>query len=262
VFTGAASDIAGNTASATATVSIQTAPPAAPSITAVVTPAPNSKGWNNSDVTVSFTCASGSNPLASCPSPVVVSAEGANQSICGKAVDSTGLSSTACATVSLDKTPPSITATQSPAVNGSGWNNTPVTVTFACSDNLSGIATCPPPQTLSTDGVHQVVSGTAVDVAGNSASAQITLNIQQTPPSILQFSAPTQISAGQSGTAAVTAIDNLSGITAVVFQLNGATLATLTSPPYTVSFTAPTTANAGDTLTLTVSVADAAGNKQ
>ncbi len=260
VFTGAASDIAGNTASATATVSIQTAPPAAPSITAAITPAPNSKGWNNSDVTVSFTCAPGSNPLASCSSPVAVGAEGANQSICGKAVDSTGLSSTACATVSLDKTPPSITATQSPAVNGSGWNNTPVTVTFACSDNLSGVATCPPPQTVSTDGVHQVINGTAVDAAGNSAAGQITLNIQQTPPSILQFSAPTQISPGQSGTAAVTAIDNLSGITAVVFQLNGATLATLTSPPYTVSFTAPTTANAGDTLTLTVSVADAAGN--
>src|SRR5260370_10870959 len=141
-----------------------------------------------------------------------------------------------------------------------GWNNTRVTVPFPCSDSLSGIATCPPPQTISTDGTHQVISGTAVDVAGNSSAAQVTLNIQQTPPSILQFTAPTLIAPGQSGTAVVTASDNLSGITAVVFRLNGATVSTLAAPPYTVTFTAPTTANAGDTLTLTVSVSDAAGN--
>src|SRR5260370_37964623 len=141
-----------------------------------------------------------------------------------------------------------------------GWNNTRVTVPFPCSDSLSGIATCPPPQTISTDGTHQVISGTAVDVAGNSSAAQVTLNIQQTPPSILQFTAPTLIAPGQSGTAVVTASDNLSGITAVVFRLNGATVSALAAPPYTVTFTAPTTANAGDTLTLTVSVSDAAGN--
>ncbi len=259
VFTGTASDVAGNIATATATVNIQTAPPTAPSIIAVVAPAPNSKGWNKTDVTVSFTCTPGSNPLASCPSPIAVNTEGANQSFCGQAVDSTGLSTTACASVSLDKTSPTITATQSPMASGSGWNNTPVTVTFPCSDSLSG-TTCPPPQTVSTDGTHQVISGTAVDVAGNSSTAQVTLNIQQTPPSILQFTAPTQIAPGQSGTAAVTASDNLSGITAVVFQLNGTILSTLAAPPYTITFTAPTTANAGDTLTLTVSVSDAAGN--
>jgi len=259
VFTGTASDVAGNIATATATVNIQTAPSTAPSIIAVVAPAPNSKGWNKTDVTVSFTCTPGSNPLVSCPSPIAVNTEGANQSFCGKAVDSTGLSTTACASVSLDATSPTITATQSPMASGSGWNNTPVTVTFPCSDSLSG-TTCPPPQTVSTDGTHQVISGTAVDVAGNSSTAQVTLNIQQTPPSILQFTAPTQIAPGQSGTAAVTASDNLSGITAVVFQLNGTILATLAAPPYTVTFTAPTTANAGDTLTLTVSVSDAAGN--
>ena len=261
VFTGTASDVAGNTASATATVNVQTAPPpSAPSISAVVSPAPNAKGWNNSDVTVSFTCVPGSNPLASCSSPILVTTEGANQSFCGRAVDSTGLSTQACATVSLDKTPPAITVSQSPAASGSGWNNTPVTVTFSCTDSLSEIATCPPPQNVSTDGTHQVINGTAADVAGNSSTAQITLNIQQAPPTILQFTAPAQIAPGQSGTATVTASDSLSGVTAVVFQLNGTTLATLTAPPYAVNFTAPTTANAGDTLTLTVSVSDAAGN--
>src|SRR5260370_19702377 len=197
VFTGTVSDIAGNIATATTTVNIQTAPPTAPSIIAVVAPAPNSKGWNNTDVTVTFTCAAGSNPLVSCPSPIAVNTEGANQSFCGKAVDSTGLSTTACATVSLDKTPPTITATQSPAASGSGWNNTQVTVTFTCADSLSGVATCPPPRAVSTDGAHQVISGTAVDVAGNSSTAPGTLNLPQPPPSIFRFYDPTQIAPRQ-----------------------------------------------------------------
>jgi RHS repeat-associated protein len=258
-FTGTATDVAGNSATATVTVSIQTVAPTPPSIVASVSPSPNSKGWNNTNVTVSYACTPGSNPVASCPSPVVVSTQGAGQSICGKALDTAGLSANACATVSLDETPPTITASPSPAANGAGWNNTPVTVTFACTDSVSGVATYASPQTVSTDGAGQVVSGTCVDVAGNSASTHVTLNVEQTPPSVLSFTAPSQLAPGQSGTATVTA-SSLSGITAVVFQLNGSTLSTLNSPPYSITFSAPTTATAGSTLTLTVSAADAAGN--
>jgi Bacterial Ig-like domain/Metallo-peptidase family M12B Reprolysin-like/IPT/TIG domain len=260
VFGGTAADKAGNTATANVTLNIQTVAPTPPSITVSISPAPNAKGWNNSTVTVSFVCAAATYPLATCPAPVVVSTEGANQSICGKAIDNTGLSATACASVSLDRTPPTITASASPAPLANTWNTTPVTVTFTCADSLSGVATCPPAQTISTDGFHQVVSGTATDVAGNtSAPAQLTLNIDQTPPSILQFTAPSQLAPGQSGTATVNATDNI-GVASVVIQLNGATVATLTTVPYTTTFTAPTTANAGDTLTLTASVFDAAGN--
>jgi RHS repeat-associated protein len=260
VFGGTATDKAGNTAAATATLNIQTAPPTPPSIAASISPAPNANGWDNSPVTVSFTCVAGTNPVATCPAPLIVSTEGANQSICGKAIDTTGLSATACANVNLDKTPPTITAVPSPSPLANTWNTTPVTVTFTCADSLSGVAICPPPQTVSTDGFHQVVSGTATDVAGNvSGSAQVTLNIDQTPPSILQFTAPAQLAPGQSGTAAVNATDNI-GVAAVVIQLNGATVATLTTAPYSTTFTAPTSANAGDTLTLTASVFDLAGN--
>jgi hypothetical protein len=260
VFGGTAADKAGNNATSNVTLNIQTVAPTPPSITVLISPAPNSKGWNNSNVTVSFACAAGTNPLATCPAPVVVSTEGANQSICGKAIDNTGLSATACASVNLDRTPPTIAAAASPAPLANTWNTTPVTVTFTCADSLSGVATCPPSQTISSDGFHQVVSGTATDVAGNiSAPVQLTLNIDQTPPSILQFTAPSQLAPGQSGTATVNATDNI-GVASVVIQLNGATVATLTTVPYTTTFTAPTTANAGDTLTLTASVFDAAGN--
>ena len=42
--------------------------------------------------------------------------------------------------IKIDSTPPTITPSRSPAVNASGWNNTDVTFSFACSDALSGLA--------------------------------------------------------------------------------------------------------------------------
>ena len=259
MFTGTATDIAGNSASTAVTLNIQTVAPTPPTIIASLSPAANSKGWNNTNVTVTFTCSAGTNPVSSCPSPVVVSSEGANQSICGKAIDTAGLSSTTCPTVNLDKTPPVITATASPAPSLNGWNTTPVTVTFTCSDALSGIATCPTQQTVSTSGVNETISGTAVDVAGNSSSAHVTLNIDQTPPAILQFSAPSQLAPGQSGTATVVATDNIA-VASVVIQMGGTTIATLSAPPYTASFNLPASATDGSTVTLSAIAYDAAGN--
>ena len=260
MFTGTATDVAGNSATAKVTLNIQTVAPTPPAIIAAISPAPNAKGWNNSNVTVTFTCTAGTNPISSCASPVALSSEGAGQQVCGKAIDTTSLSSTACATVNVDKTPPVITAAASPAPSLSGWNTAPVTVTFNCSDALSGIATCPSLQTISTDGINQTIKGTAVDVAGNSSTAaQVTLNIDQTPPTILQFSAPSQLAPGQSGTITVAASDNIA-VASVVIQMGGTTIATLTAPPYTASFNLPTTATDGSTVTLTATAYDAAGN--
>src|SRR5262245_51827698 len=56
-----------------------------PTIRATATPGPNANGWNNTNVTVTFTCADAVSGIASCPPPVVVSAEGANQIVFGNA---------------------------------------------------------------------------------------------------------------------------------------------------------------------------------
>ena len=48
-------------------------------------------------------------------------------------------------TINVDAVAPSIAMVTTPAANGAGWNNTPVTATFACTDSMSGIDVCPRP---------------------------------------------------------------------------------------------------------------------
>jgi hypothetical protein len=79
---------------------------------------------------------------------------------------------------------PTIVATINPKPNENGWNNTDVIVSFACDDMLSGIATCTAPVTLTADGHDQVVSGVAIDHAGNTKNIEITVRIDKDPPHI------------------------------------------------------------------------------
>ena len=83
-----------------------------------------------------------------------------------------------------DTTPPTITASISPAANLFGWHNSAATVTFACDDDSSGIASCTGPVTLGTEGSGQVVIGDAVDNAGNTASTSVTLDVDLTGPAV------------------------------------------------------------------------------
>ena len=87
-----------------------------------------------------------------------------------------------------DVTPPTIVATVSPP-SAAAWFTTPVVVTFECADD-SGAVACPAPVTVSSDGASQLVSGIAVDAAGNQATAAVTLNVDQTPPSIVLTDSP------------------------------------------------------------------------
>src|SRR5262249_45646786 len=78
-----------------------------PRITGARNPASNTSGWNNTNVTVSFTCADTLSGVLSCSEPTTLAAEGANQSVTGTATDLAGNSM--CTTVSginIDKTPP------------------------------------------------------------------------------------------------------------------------------------------------------------
>jgi hypothetical protein len=88
-------------------------------------------------------------------------------------------------TIKIDGIAPSIEGHRTPAANGFGWNNGPVTVTFDCADAESGVAGCSDPVTLADEGAGQSAHGTAVDNAGNAASAEVKdVNIDLTAPEL------------------------------------------------------------------------------
>lgn len=187
----------------------------APSISAVVSPPANANGWNNSNVTVSFTCSDGESGVLSCTAPVTLSSEGAGQSTSGTAVDTYGNSATVTASgINIDLTPPSISASLSQAPNANGWHKTDVTVSFTCSDGLSGVDACPADVTVSDEGTT-TVSRTVFDNAGNSDAASVTVKLDKTAPTISGSRSPTANSFGwNSESVAVnyTCNDSLSGV--------------------------------------------------
>src|SRR5205085_2792773 len=92
-----------------------------PTIAHSLHPEPNNSGWNNSTVTVTFTCGGSISGIASCTGPQTVSREGQAQPVSGTATDNAGLSATDTAYISIDETAPSITADTDRAPNSNGW---------------------------------------------------------------------------------------------------------------------------------------------
>ena len=238
-------DVAGNIETAhTLTVSIDLAPP---TISHSLSPVPNAAGWNNSNTTVTFACADqvGLSGLATCTAPVKVAKEAGGQLVAGTATDVAGNAASDTVTVNVDKTPPTISGSATPAANGAGWNNTNVTVAFACSDALSGIKTCPANSVLSSDGANQSVGGNAVDVADNTASAVVSgINIDKTAPTLT--GAPTT-SANSNGW--------YSGDVGIAWSCSDALSGIAGSCP-----SASTITGEGSGLTASATVSDRAGN--
>src|SRR5207249_4225665 len=167
--TGTCVDAAGNAAdSATVSgINIDKTPPNPP--TAARTPAANPAGWNNTDVTVSFssngdtgTVQSG---IDSCTTGSSLTAETNGTEVSGSCIDKAGnTSAIAKVTVKIDKTKPVITGNRNPAPNGFGWNNVDVTVSISCAETgavQSGVATnAVAGATVNTEGANQSVMNT------------------------------------------------------------------------------------------------------
>ncbi|WP_350275674.1 PxKF domain-containing protein [Kribbella sp. HUAS MG21] len=215
--TGTATDKAGNVSTSSMTVAAADA--TAPTIEHSVAPAPNAAGWNNADATVSFACTDneGGSGIASCvadgTSPAstskTVSAETDGTVVGGTATDNAGNKATRSVTVKLDETVPSVVASKDRASNAAGWYDADVTVSFACADALSGVASCPAPKVL-TEGANQSATGSGTDNAGNTESASVVgVNVDKTPP-VLTGSVPAGWHTGDV-TVSWTCTDALSG---------------------------------------------------
>ncbi|MFI9811645.1 OmpL47-type beta-barrel domain-containing protein [Saccharothrix variisporea] len=236
-------DHAGNVETArTVTVDIDKTPPG---ISHHLSPAANAHGWNSGPVTVQFSCTDTGSGIASCGPDRTVSDEGANQPADGTATDRAGNSATDPVRVNVDRTAPTITATPATTPNSHGWYREDVTVTYSCSDALSGVDTCPAPTVLTENA--GTASGTAVDAAGNTATATLTgINVDKTAPTLTGTPSTTTWSTADV-TVTWTCTDTGSGV------LDEPAPSTVTGEGADLAATASCTDKAGNTTTATVS---------
>ncbi|MEI3847609.1 MULTISPECIES: OmpL47-type beta-barrel domain-containing protein [unclassified Microbacterium] len=225
----------------------------APTVKHTLSPAPNADEWNMADVTVSFTAKDddAGSGVSSVSEPVLVSEETAGQVVTGTATDTAGNVGTDSVTVKLDKTAPTITtAITAGQLGANGWYTGPVTVTFTCADALSGVATCPDPQVLTSNGLN-TPAGAVTDKAGNTASAVLGgIRIDQEKPTLT--AAGVNVAGGiyvlgSAPAATCTATDNVSGLASCVVSVTGGTA----NGVGTFSYTATATDNAGNQTILT-----------
>jgi hypothetical protein len=124
-----------------------------------------------------------------------------------------------------DTTPPSASAVQSPAANGSGWNNSDVTVSWTWSDNPGGSgidpAACTTSSVSSGEGAV-TLNATCKDIDGNSASKSYTVKVDKTAPTIT-IAQPAAAEYVHSATLTLnyTVVDGGSGVASVTPAMDG-----------------------------------------
>ncbi len=158
-----------------------------PVIAVSVSPSPNAAGWNNHAVTVTFTVSDPESNIATTSGcdTVTIGTETPGTTFTCTARNGAGLEASAVQVVKIDMTAPRIVTSRAPAPNAAGWNNSEVTVTFKCEDNLSGVTGCPAMQLFNQEGAGFSTTGLATDVAGNQAQATVAgINIDRTAPMV------------------------------------------------------------------------------
>ncbi len=172
-----------------------------------------SGAWTNQDVTVHYTCSDegGSGLSGPCPADQTLSSSGSASATISDNAGNVATSNTI--TAKIDKLPPAIAGAPDHAANGSGWYNGPVMVSFTCTDGDSGVASCSGPVTLSAEGTAQSATGSASDVAGNTASATVSsINIDLTAPSVAYSGNAGSYAVDQTVSITCSATDALSGV--------------------------------------------------
>jgi hypothetical protein len=222
-----------------------------PTISHSLNPAtPNGlNGWYTSDVKVDFTCDDTGSGIANCEGDTTLG-EGAGQSVTGTATDWAGnTAEDVVSGIDIDKTAPTISHSFLPSnANANGWYKQDVDVSFVCADSGSHIQSCTGDTTLG-EGANQSASGTATDLAGNTATDEVTgINIDKTAPTVGLQGGPGSSYYYGDDPAAPTCVasDGLSGVATCVITGGGTSIGAHT-------YTATATDRAGNTNTATLS---------
>jgi hypothetical protein len=156
-----------------------------PSATAAAARAPDSNGWYNHAVGVSFSGSDNLSGIASCTSATYGGPDNGSAAVSGTCTDNAGnVSASANLGFKYDGTPPSVNASAGRAPDANGWYNHPVGVAFAGTDATSGIASCTSATYSGPDDGGAGVSGSCSDAAGNSAGATFGVKYDSTPPKV------------------------------------------------------------------------------
>ena len=141
-------------------------------------------GWYNHPLTVSYAGSDATSGLASCdPTESYAGPDSTSATISGTCRDLAGNVAPRSVVVKYDATAPQVTMTPGRAANATGWYNAPLTVTFAGTDPMSGLASCVQPQNYSgPDSATAAVAGSCSDQAGNVGNASFGLKYDATAP--------------------------------------------------------------------------------
>jgi hypothetical protein len=236
---GSCTDKAGNT-SAPATFTLQYDATAPTNIAATFDRDPDSNGWYNHAVQITFSGEDATSGIASCTDVSYSGPDSASASVSGSCTDQAGnQSASTSVALQYDATAPTnVVATTDRAPNGAGWYNAPVTFTFSGDDATSGIATCDPVTYSGPDSAATTVSGACMDVAGNSTTVTTTIAYDATAPVVTYTGSAGNYTIGQTVSINCAASDNLSGVVTTDCQDINAAAYTFAAGSNTISSTA------------------------
>jgi hypothetical protein len=146
---------------------------------------PNSNGWYNAPVNVTFSGTDPTSGIASCTQTAYSGPDSGSATVAGTCTDKAGnVSAPSTFSLKYDSTPPSVSGSPARAPDASGWYNHAVAVAFTGSDATSGIDTCSSAGYGGPDAPGATLAGTCTDKAGNSANGSFSLQYDSTPPAV------------------------------------------------------------------------------
>jgi hypothetical protein len=151
------------------------------------TPA-DANGWNNTDVTINWSCTDGLSGPVSASVSQTVSTEGANQSATGTCQDLAGnTASDTQSGINIDKTAPTLSLPSDMIVEGSSLDGAVVNYSVTSTDNLDAapIIDCSPASGSFFVVGTTMVNCTATDHADNTSFGNFNITVQDTTAPII-----------------------------------------------------------------------------